>query len=152
MLKNKNVTNGLIGLVLLLVFNSCDLNNDVANEINEHIYILSDKDYEIICGNTEIDENRNILYPAKCAIEIINFNKYHSKILNTSKYQWINLLKSNNEEVARSASIWLYFLSKEKLDLVNLKLNKLDLQQKNQVEFWKSYFAKGCEVNCPPDI
>ena len=127
----------VISVLMLLLF-GCTHNKNVRT-----IYLLNK--HQVSFGSTRPPMVKdNVLYPATCVILIEKFDQYpnRSEILNTTEAAWMEMLNSDSSDLAVSAATWLYFLSKEEVNLVDFQL--LDLwtenTKKNQLNHWKLYF------------
>ncbi len=136
-------------IVLLFSFAECDIDNSKSKGAQEEKviedvdYIVSD--YGFACDPPSVDSNL-VLTPTRCEITIVDIEDYEfrEQIRSTSKSKWEELLKSNSPEISQSASIWLYYFTKEKIEMFDLVLlgDSLNRHQKNQVRFWVNYFDK----------
>ncbi len=129
----------VISVLMLLLF-GCTHNKNVRS-----IYLLNKRQVSFDSTRPPMVKG-NVLYPATCEIIIEKFDQYphRSEILNTTEAEWMELLNSDSSDLAVSAATWLYFLSKEEVNLVDFQL--LDLwtehTKKNQLNHWKLYFRK----------
>lgn len=143
--------NKLYFLLVLMISFSCTSERLESNKIlkdltnYDSIYLLKDNQLSFICSNPHIKKS-GVIYPTMCQIIIEKFdeNKYYTEIINTKESKWIELLSSDSPKLASSISKWLYFLSKQKVDmadLVTLDLWNETIKDK-QIKFWKLYLKE----------
>jgi len=126
-------------LVLMLSLSGCT----PATKNVRSIYLLNKRQVSFSSTRPPMVKN-NVLYPAtgKILIEKFDHYAYRNEILTTTEAAWMELLNSDSSDLAVSAATWLYFLSKEEVNLIDFQL--LDLwtehTKKNQLNHWKLYF------------
>lgn len=140
--------NHALTLLLLILSSSCSHKSTIETKfefkkITNSDYII--QDYSRRCTSASIDSNL-VLTPTRCELIVDNSEEYdfYDQIRGTSNKKWLTLIKSDTAEISRSASIWLYHLNHEKIDLIELALlqDSLNYFKKNQVNFWSSYLDK----------